>query len=90
MYVLLNLESHTLLLHLDAEDDVEVHLLLGGLLVVLAILVEAWVIGILHVVTAVLPVALIDAGSQELLIDVFLDEILTREVHHGTSVTGLV
>ena len=90
MYVLLDLESRTLLLHLDAEDDVKVHLLLGGLLVVLAILVEAWVIGILHVVTTVLPVALIDAGGQELLVNVFLDEVLTREIHHGTGVTGFV
>ena len=87
VYVLLNLESRTLLLHLHAQDDVQVLGLGQRFLVQVRIL---RVVGVLHEVTGVVPVAVVDAGLHESLVHVVLHEVLTREIHHGARVAGLV
>ena len=88
--VLLNLECRTFLLHFETEYDVEVHVLVCSLLVVLATLIVFGVVGILDEVARMFPIAVVDTETEELLVDVVLHEVLTCEVDHRTCVACLI
>ena len=91
MYVLLDLECRTLLLHLHTDDDIQVFCLGSSLLVVLTILIELRGIGILHVVACVMAVALfVDAGSDEVVVEFLHHVVLTLEVNHRTRLTFFI
>jgi hypothetical protein len=59
VYMLLDLERCTLLLHLHTDDDVQVFSLSGSLLIVFAILVELRCIGVLYIVASMATITLL-------------------------------
>ena len=90
VYVLLNLEGGAFFFHLQAQHHIEIHILVGSLLVILTPLIVFGVVSILDEVATMFPITFIDTETHELFVHVVLHEILTREVHHRTGVAGLV
>ena len=88
--MLLNLESSALFLHLKADNHVEIHILSGSFLIVLTAYIVLRVIRILHIFASVMPVRIVYAERNELLIHILLDEVATLKVHHRTSIASLV
>ena len=88
--MLLYLEGCALFLHLKAEDDVEVHVFCGGLLVIFAVHIIFGVVGVLDKISRVLPVAVAHAERGKLLVHVVFQEIFACEVDHRTCVASLV
>ena len=85
--MLLNLEGRALLLHLHAEHDVQVLGLRQFLLVHAG---KLGVVGILHEVAAMLPVAVAHAEIDKRLVHIVLHEVLAGEVNHRTCIACLV
>ena len=76
--VFLNVEGFARHFHLHTHHDVEVFRLLGSLLVPYAVRVEAWVVGVLHVVACVFAVSVfVYAGSNEVVVEFLKGVILT-------------
>ena len=91
MYVLLCLESLALLLQFVAEHNVQVLSLVRSLLVPYAILIELWVVGVLHVVASVMTVFLIVyTGLHEVSVKLVDEVELALEVNHRTCLALLV
>ena len=90
VHVLLNLEGTALFLHLQAEYHIQVHILGGSLLIVLAVNIVLRIVGILYIIAAMLPIRLIHTGSYKVLVHILLQEVLTLEVNHRTGIAGLV
>ena len=68
--VFLNVEGFARHFHLHTHHDVEVFRLLGSLLVPHAVRVEAWVVGVLHVVAGVFAISLlVDTGFDKVLVE---------------------
>ena len=88
--MLLDAEGCALLLHLDDQHHVEVHVLGRSLLVVLAVLVVFGVVSVLHIVAAMLPVGLANALLHKVGTHVLTHEVASLEVHHGSGVACLV
>ena len=89
--MLLQLEGRTLLFHLHRYDNVQVLGLRGCFLVVLATLVEAWVVGVFHVVACMMGVCRsVYAGRKEILVEVGNHIVLTFEVYHRPCFALLV
>ena len=90
MNMFLYLKRRALLLHLNAEQNVEIHILRCSLLIV-SVYIILGVIGILHILSLMLCICfLIDTKFVEVWIHILGQEILTCEVYHRTCVAGLV
>ena len=88
--MLFYLEGCSFVLHLDAHLHVEVHLLCGSFLVVLAALIELRVVGIFDEVAGMVPIAFVYACLNECGIHIILDKILAREIDHRTRIASFV
>ena len=88
--VLLNLERRSLLFHLQTEHHIQVHILVGSFLIVLASLIVFGVVGVLDEVAAMLPITVVHTELDKLLVHVVLHKVFTCEVHHWTGVASLV
>ena len=89
--MLLDAQGCSLLLHLHADDDVQVLGLRGGLLVVFSIHVELGSISVLHVVTSMVAVFLdVDTSLHEVFVKLTDDVIFSFEVDHRSSLSALV
>ena len=91
VHVLLYLEGRALLLHLHADDDVQVLILLGAFAVPDTVLVIFRVVGVLHVVAGMMAVeSLVNTTVEEVLVELVDDIVLTLEVNHRTGLAFLV
>ena len=91
MHVLFDAEGRALFFHLDAENNVEVHILAGGLFIVLAVHIVFGVVGVLHKLSLVTGISILDnARLVEIGIHILGQEIFAREVHHRTRVASFV
>ena len=78
VHMLFNLESCALLLHLHTEHDVQVFILFTGFLVPNSVRIIFRIIGILHIVTGMMPIGfLVYASLYEVIIEVFQTIIFT-------------
>ena len=91
VYVLFNLQRRTLLLHLHTDHDVQVLCLRSCLLIILAVLIEFWGVGVLHIVACMMAVTLlVHTLGDEVVIELVHHIVLTLQVNHRTRLTFLI
>ena len=91
VHVLFDAEGRALFFHLNAENNVEVHILAGGLFIVLAVHIVFGVVGVLHKLSLVTGIGILDnARLVEIGIHILGQEIFAREVYHRTRVASFV
>ena len=91
VHMLLNFKCRPLIFHLNAKDDIQVHILLSSLFVVATALIVLGVIGIFDVSALMFGISvLVNKAVVEFRIHVLRQEILALKIHHRTGIAGLI
>ena len=90
VHMLFYLKRRALFFHLKAYDDIKIHVLAGCFLVIFPSNIIFWVVCVLHIVSAMLPIAIINAKLQEFRVNVFFYKVFSLKIYHWSGITCLV